>query len=616
MLSLFRQWLSRSISHRLVFYSTATATVLTALLGAAAIPIIATQAIRNFDDEVSNSVSRITDRIELRIESTLQNLQQLAKNSFVVNAFVDSTGREIYLQPTLRDFVLPFGIESQVVLFDASANPFAANKPLPPEALPEFVELARAALAAKAARVAVQSQGLTDAAATEATNSTQATAATISFAIPIYYPPASDYEGVLVGIVPVGQLLAVSEHLLAADECLVIASASTPLYRTACAAGEFSTSRQHALIDDFPDALTAVFSKSRAGLYWQLGGLLLGYFLIAALAIATTYAVSRRSSRRFNQQLQSLSAASQELVRNPQAQVSLTWPNPDEIGEFAASFSRMVSALQELHAGLEKRVAERTVELDFALKQAEAASTAKGQFLATMSHEIRTPLNGVLGMAQLLLMSDVSDDERREYVQTIIDSGQTLLTILNDILDFSKVEAGRMELTLGPLDPASLMHTTQVLFVHTARAKGLTLSVDWQGPNVMPTSSPIYCADEGRIRQMLANLVSNAIKFTPVGSVHIRAEEVARSESACTLKFTVSDTGIGIPAEKLALLFKPFSQVDASTTRTYGGTGLGLSIVRSFAQLMGGEVGVESEAGLGSRFWFTVTATLDQTVEP
>lgn len=606
MLSRFRHWLSRSISHRLVFYSTATATVLAALLGAAAIPIIAAQAIRNFDDELRNSVSRITDRIELRIDSTLQNLQQLAKNSFVVNAFVDSTGREIYLQPTLRDFVLPFGVESQLVLFDASANPFAANKVLSPEALPEFATLARAALAEKATRIAVHPSGATlTNPADKADN-----AATVAFAIPIYYPPASDYEGVLVGIVPLAHLLSVPETSLAADECLSIANGSVPIYRTACRAGEYVASRQHSLIDELPESLMVTFSKSRAGLYWQLGRLVLGYFLIAALVIVATYWVSRRSSRRFSQQLQSLGAASRELVSNPQAQVSLTWPNPDEIGEFAGSFSRMVSALQELHAGLEKRVGERTVELALALTQAEAANTAKSQFLATMSHEIRTPLNGVLGMAQLLAMADVSEDERREYVQTIIDSGQALLTILNDILDFSKVEAGSLELVLAPFAPADLLEQVQALFGQVARKKGLMLTTEWQGPGNTP-----YLADAGRLRQMLANLVGNAVKFANSGSVHVVASELRRESATATLKFAVSDTGIGIASDKQALLFKPFSQVDASTTRVYGGTGLGLSIVRSFAHVMGGEVGVSSEPGVGSTFWFTVTLALDQEAE-
>jgi signal transduction histidine kinase/CheY-like chemotaxis protein len=235
-------------------------------------------------------------------------------------------------------------------------------------------------------------------------------------------------------------------------------------------------------------------------------------------------------------------------------------------------------------------------------QSAEAASKAKSQFLATMSHEIRTPMNGVLGMAQLLLMPDLTEHERQEYVRTILNSGQTLLSLLNDILDLSKVEAGKIELERLVFEPQQLMSETMRLFADPAQRKNLSVEVAWEGP------AQRYLADAVRIRQMLSNLVSNAIKFTEQGWVHIEGREISRDSTGALLEFAVSDSGIGIPADKQALLFQPFSQADGSTTRRYGGTGLGLSIVKSLAKLAGGEVGISSRIGEGSRFWFSVRA--------
>jgi signal transduction histidine kinase/ABC-type phosphate/phosphonate transport system substrate-binding protein/ActR/RegA family two-component response regulator len=250
----------------------------------------------------------------------------------------------------------------------------------------------------------------------------------------------------------------------------------------------------------------------------------------------------------------------------------------------------------------------RNRQIEHARQAAEAANIAKSRFLATMSHEIRTPMNGILGMAQLLVMDGVTEKERHDYARVILNSGQTLLTLLNDILDLSKVEAGHLELAHAAFDPQQLIEETMALFREQAHARDLALELACQTPK-----GHRYWADPTRLRQMLSNLVSNAIKFTPRGFVRITVTEVTeaeREDGQVLLEFAVSDSGIGVPYDKQSLLFKPFSQVDDSNTRQFGGTGLGLSIIRSLAQLMGGDVGCTSEAGKGSRFWFRIRARL------
>jgi len=244
-------------------------------------------------------------------------------------------------------------------------------------------------------------------------------------------------------------------------------------------------------------------------------------------------------------------------------------------------------------------------ELVEARRQAEAANLAKSRFLATMSHELRTPMNGVMGMAQLLAEPGVGEPERIEYARTILSSGQALLTLLNDVLDFSKIEAGHLEIENAPCRPDQILADVHALFRESARRKGLRLEAHWAG-----APAQRYLTDGFRLRQMLLNLVNNAIKFTEQGEVVIEAGERSRGLDRITLEFSVTDTGTGMSPEQQATLFQPFSQVDNSLARRHGGTGLGLSIVARLAQLLGGEVGVDSRQGAGSRFWFRVPVQL------
>ena len=321
----------------------------------------------------------------------------------------------------------------------------------------------------------------------------------------------------------------------------------------------------------------------------SMGGAL--FFVAAGIALF----MGRWLAGRLTRPVDRLSEAMHDVASSGDFTRRVTHGEHDEFGRLTDSFNALLADLESHDRALH----ETMDELVEARDAAEAANVLKSHFLANMSHEIRTPLNGVLAMAQIMAMGEMAP-KQRERLGVIRQSGEALLTVLNDILDLSKIEAGRMELEDADFDTEDLGRKLEAAHQPAAVAKGLSFSVE-----LTPSAVGVRRGDTARLQQILNNLLANAVKFTHAGEVRMLIDgEGADGEAG--LKISVTDTGIGVPSDKLPLLFQKFSQVDSSTTRQFGGTGLGLAICRELAQLMGGNVWAESIQGVGSTFFVSV----------
>jgi signal transduction histidine kinase/DNA-binding response OmpR family regulator len=358
----------------------------------------------------------------------------------------------------------------------------------------------------------------------------------------------------------------------------------------------------------------AVYVDGRHDAAQWLRDYLLIFGCVLGASLAFGLFVSSRLQRRVIGPILAVGDVARQVMQRRDFSLRAVKTTEDEIGQLAESFNGMLKTLEHeiaerstaetevrtLNARLEQRVEQRTAELAVRTHEAEAASRAKADFLANMSHEIRTPMNAVLGLAYLLANKPL-DADALDLVRKIRNAGRSLQTIINDILDFSKIEAGRLEIEEAPLHLDGVLDNLANIMSTNAGDKDLELVIA-PAPDV---GGELH-GDALRLEQILINLTGNAIKFTSRGVVKVGITLLERSDSMARLRFSVSDTGIGIPHEKQAHVFSAFAQADTSTTRRFGGTGLGLAICRQLVEKMGGEIGVISTPGKGSEFWFNL----------
>jgi signal transduction histidine kinase/ActR/RegA family two-component response regulator len=578
-------WVGRSVLNRLTAIGMGVSVGLLLLLGMIAFPLFHRQAQSNIEAHYRNNLDRAEDQLRFRASALLESLDELAANSFVVNAFVDSTGRELYLMPTLRDYRPPFGVVQTLDLFDSNLSVFGHSGPPWPVTTAE-----------RAVVLAALHKGRTQLVFEPVDGQSR-----MLIAVPVYYPPAASHEGVLLSRVDATKLFGPATSFLQPSECLGVSAGVQPLLSTPCDAAALGQRvfMQSTLTDnaDGDVQIRIGFGDDKETALQSLSFIAAVYAGGSMLALTLVFLATRFVGRPFAAKLEELAHAANALAEDPNATARAKWEHPDEIGRLTQAFDTLVEKWRDIQSSLERRVEQRTEQLAGALQQAQESNRTKSEFLAVMSHEIRTPMNGVVGMIQALETTQLNEMQRRQ-LQVVRGSSDLLLRIIDDLLDFSRIDAGKLALNVAPFIVGRALQDLLAALMPAAVANGIELRL-----HPMPVElSRRVNGDEIRLRQVLTNLVHNAIKFTARGGRVDVATAAEIHGNKLRVDFIVSDTGIGIDASKLERIFDPFEQADRSTTRRFGGTGLGLAIVKRLVDLMEGDVDVESEPGRGSRF--------------
>lgn len=591
------QWPRNSLANAFALRAALIAIACSLMVAMVSLGVIYWVERASLQEKLQEKSSRIAERLEGAIGILENAVSDLSKNPLLVTALLDSPGRASHVVPFLQSYRLPIAAGSGLSLCDLNGENLAGMRSELSECRansPRFKQLIDEGKTQRELKVHKNGHLVW------------------SLYQGVIFPYTGTVEGVVVSQLDLTDLLHSLPKdldldgvtLQRADRLEILASIEIPgAATTAVETAKVRLFKDSIVGSPFPIEVVAMdhFSPFQD----KLAPLLVGYALGSLVLIMAVVFWAHRATRKVVAPLRQLRDVARNIAENGDLTITIPHSGDDEVGQLASALGVMVNTLRASESSLENKVAQRTEQLRKSEAAAEAANLAKSRFLATMSHEIRTPMNGILGMAQLLMMPDLTPSERQDYTQTILTSGQTLLALLNDILDLSKIEAGKFQTEATVFSPEQLIHETHALFAGNAKNKHLQFEFSWSGP-----AQQRYRSDALRLRQMIGNLVGNAIKFTAQGHVRIEAWEIEHDEQTAVLEFAVVDTGIGIAEEQQPLLFLPFSQTDSSTTRRFTGTGLGLSIVRSLAKTMGGDSGVESSLGRGSRFWFRIHAEL------